>query len=275
MAYNPTSWTDRTVERPLTFTMIDNVDGSVTLVPAEGNIITTGTPITAEKLNKIEQALANAIDKTGDTMMGNLAFDANAHIGSDLVVDGQMKINSAKGLRFQNASSIMFDDWGDISVPSDVTPSAGSSWVVYNYDGTRRLSIPIGTSSTGAYTLTPAPSGNITIGGGINNVIATKTNSTLSLINGWTNYNTSTYEGNGYTKSADGFVTLKGLVKGTIKTVIATLPVGCRPAGRRMFACFAGVAISRVDVHPDGKVEHVTGTADYVSLSNITFLAEN
>jgi hypothetical protein len=275
MAYVPTNWADRTVERPLTFTLIDNVDGSVTLVPAEGNIISSGTPITADKLNKIESALANAIDKTGDTMQGGLSFAPDAHISSDLVVDGQVKVNSSKGLRFQNASSIMMDDWGDIAVPPDVTPSLGSSWVVYNYDGTRRLSIPIGTSSTGAYTLTPAPNGNITIGGGINNVIAPKSDGTLSLINGWTNYNTSTYEGNGYTKSADGFVTLKGLVKGTIKTVIATLPVGCRPEGRRMFACFAGVAISRVDVHPDGKVEHVTGSADYVSLSNITFQAVN
>jgi hypothetical protein len=59
MAYNKRTWTDRTVERPLTFIMQDNGDGTTTLIPSEGSIITTGTPITADNLNNIENGIAD------------------------------------------------------------------------------------------------------------------------------------------------------------------------------------------------------------------------
>jgi len=58
MAYTKNTWTDRSVERPLTFTMVTNTDGSTTLTPAEGTIITSGTPITADKLNNIENGIS-------------------------------------------------------------------------------------------------------------------------------------------------------------------------------------------------------------------------
>lgn len=54
MPYTKTDWKDRVVEKPLTFTMQDNGDGTVTLIPAEGTIVDPGTPITATALNKIE-----------------------------------------------------------------------------------------------------------------------------------------------------------------------------------------------------------------------------
>lgn len=58
MAYNKRVWTDRTVERPLTFTLQTNPDGTTTLIPSEGTIITTGTPITAANLNNLEDGVA-------------------------------------------------------------------------------------------------------------------------------------------------------------------------------------------------------------------------
>lgn len=54
MAYNKNVWSDRIVERPMTFTMQPNEDGTVTLVPAEGTVIQPGTAITANKLNNLE-----------------------------------------------------------------------------------------------------------------------------------------------------------------------------------------------------------------------------
>ena len=64
MTYTKNTWTDRSVERPLTFTMQTNADGSTTLIPSEGTIVTPGTPITADKLNNLEtqydQAYADA-----------------------------------------------------------------------------------------------------------------------------------------------------------------------------------------------------------------------
>jgi hypothetical protein len=57
MAYEPTVWKNRVVERPLTFNMINNPDGTVTLVPAPGVIVESGTPVNAVNLNKLEQGL--------------------------------------------------------------------------------------------------------------------------------------------------------------------------------------------------------------------------
>lgn len=65
MAYERTVWKNREVERPRTFEKIENPDGTITLVPAEGNIIEPGTPIIAENMNNIEQGIEdahNAID---------------------------------------------------------------------------------------------------------------------------------------------------------------------------------------------------------------------
>jgi len=61
MPYTKKVWTDRTVERPLTFIMQNNTDGTITLIPSEGDIITTGTPITATNLNAIETQYDNAM----------------------------------------------------------------------------------------------------------------------------------------------------------------------------------------------------------------------
>lgn len=59
MVYTKKIWTDRTVERPLTFTLQTNPDGTTTLIPSEGTIITTGTPLTADNMNNIENGLAD------------------------------------------------------------------------------------------------------------------------------------------------------------------------------------------------------------------------
>lgn len=55
MAYKKTTWKDRVVERPRTFTLENNPDGSVTLRPAEGEIFEPGVPIIAKNMNNIEE----------------------------------------------------------------------------------------------------------------------------------------------------------------------------------------------------------------------------
>lgn len=61
MAYERTIWKNREVERPRTFTKVDNGDGTITLVPAEGNIIEQGTPIIAANMNNIEDGIEEAL----------------------------------------------------------------------------------------------------------------------------------------------------------------------------------------------------------------------
>jgi hypothetical protein len=76
MAYIPTDWENREVERPRTYIMTDNPDGTVTLTPSEGQVFSAGTPLDASNLNKMEQQIvlndANKVNKSGDTMTGNL-----------------------------------------------------------------------------------------------------------------------------------------------------------------------------------------------------------
>lgn len=57
MAYEPTIWKDRIVEKPKTYTIQNNPDGSITLIPAPGVVTEEGTPVNANNLNKLEQGL--------------------------------------------------------------------------------------------------------------------------------------------------------------------------------------------------------------------------
>ena len=59
MSYTPTEWKDRVVEKPRTFNMQNNPDGTVTLTPAPGTVVQEGTPVNAANLNKIEQGFVS------------------------------------------------------------------------------------------------------------------------------------------------------------------------------------------------------------------------
>jgi hypothetical protein len=65
MPYVPTVWTNREVEKPRTYTLQTNADGTTTLVPAEGTVIAAGTPITADKLNNLEKQYEQAMADVG------------------------------------------------------------------------------------------------------------------------------------------------------------------------------------------------------------------
>ncbi len=57
MNYNKTIWGERQVEYPNRFEKIDNGDGTITLVPAFGNIIQPGTPLSVFNMQKIDNQL--------------------------------------------------------------------------------------------------------------------------------------------------------------------------------------------------------------------------
>lgn len=82
MPYVRTTWSNREVENPRTYTLQDNGDGTTTLVPAEGNVISTGTPITATNMNNIEEYLVllgglTEIIEKGQNSNGNYIRWAN------------------------------------------------------------------------------------------------------------------------------------------------------------------------------------------------------
>lgn len=60
MAYIPNEWKDQQVQRPKTYQMNTNDDGSVTLVDSFGLVTELGTPVNEDYMNHIEQGIAGA-----------------------------------------------------------------------------------------------------------------------------------------------------------------------------------------------------------------------
>lgn len=66
MVYTPLNWKNREVERPRTFQLQNNSDGTVTLIPKEGVIVEPGTPIIADNMNRIEQGIVDVSNAVGN-----------------------------------------------------------------------------------------------------------------------------------------------------------------------------------------------------------------
>lgn len=58
MAYLPNEWKDQVVQRPKTYQINNNDDGSVTLIDSFGLVTELGTPVNADYMNHIEQGIA-------------------------------------------------------------------------------------------------------------------------------------------------------------------------------------------------------------------------
>jgi hypothetical protein len=104
----------------------------------------------------------------------------------------------------------------------------------------------------------------------------------LSLVNGWSTYNTAgaipQYTSPQYTKSADGLVSLRGLIKNSgtpvYDTNIATLPAGFRPSARVLSNGVASGMYTRTDILTTGEIRFMTGSSSWTSLDGITFYAD-
>ena len=160
MPYNKTTWKDRSVESPLRFTMQDNGDGTITLIPNEGTIVEPGTPITAALLNNMEAGIESAARKTENQDMGGFLYSnmriqlpVNTYVGAGGGLD-------CKNSDIINVNSIFMNDaaasdteafqWAKSTTPmGSVDPADYDSLRVYN--GKLYLnSVPIGSSDSGA-----------------------------------------------------------------------------------------------------------------------------
>lgn len=73
MSYQPTVWKDRVVEKPRTFDVTNNPDGSITLEPKPGTVLQEGTPVNAANMNKLEQGLAaHTAEEATETELGHI-----------------------------------------------------------------------------------------------------------------------------------------------------------------------------------------------------------
>lgn len=92
-----------------------------------------------------------------------------------------------------------------------------------------------------------------------------------TFTNSWSNYN-ATHAQAGFTKTPDGVVILRGLVKGGTSGIF-TLPPGYRPDVSRLFAVASNAALGRADVLANGVVQINTGSNTWFSLDGISFPA--
>ena len=66
MGYKGEKWIDHVVTFPGKYTAVDNGDGTWTLTPAFGTVITAGTPLSSTKINSLERRLALMDEFEGD-----------------------------------------------------------------------------------------------------------------------------------------------------------------------------------------------------------------
>jgi hypothetical protein len=120
MTYTKTAWQDRIVQHPLTYSMVDNGDGTYTLTPVPGTVTQAGTPISAANLNKIEQGIADAtataeaaLPKSGGTMTGDQSFSQNnANVkgaGQFLFASGKQRVWILSNAYFDGTNYMRYD----------------------------------------------------------------------------------------------------------------------------------------------------------------------
>lgn len=123
MTYSKTEWKDRVVEKPNTFSVTQHSDGTITLIPAPGQVVERGTPINATNLNKIENALKHISDNFLDKSIGG-DIKGNLNVLGQLFVTGWSKMlifstgeddiyicntKSGKYLRLKDDGSLVYD----------------------------------------------------------------------------------------------------------------------------------------------------------------------
>ena len=106
---------------------------------------------------------------------------------------------------------------------------------------------------------------------------ASVTWSNIPFQSGWVNYNTASFPAGQYTKTSDGVVHLRGLLKsGTTGggSVVGTLPSGFRPKQRLLLYSVNNGEQARIDVLPDGRIVATTAYNGWLSLDAISFMPE-
>lgn len=117
MAYTKTEWKDQNVENPRTYLVRDNGDSTVTLMDAFGTVTELGTPVNAENMNKIEDGIANAVDKdSNQTITGTKVFKGTSPIklgkaGStytevQFTSDGSARLGGLRNIREGNSDNM-------------------------------------------------------------------------------------------------------------------------------------------------------------------------
>lgn len=85
--YERQYWEDRSVEKPLTYLITTNEDGSTTLIPYEGQIYKEGSKTNANRLNHIEEGIEETSLKQTDLITHKYHVEVTTLINSDADIE--------------------------------------------------------------------------------------------------------------------------------------------------------------------------------------------
>lgn len=224
MAYTKQTWTDRKVEKPLTFLMTTNADGSITLTPYPGVVEQEGSQLSASRFNHIEDGIANSVNKAGDTMTGRLNITNKgefAGVSKTRTVNG-IDYTAALGVGADASASIELHDvngtnLGRLDITKDGKFKNFKTGKFLVEEGTSYIDLPLKAGIT------------------VDDLAATAL----------------------YKKSGD-IVSVLGGIKGVTSksTVVATLPEGYRPPCRLyILAACSGQRYCRWMIQTNGDIE--------------------
>jgi hypothetical protein len=101
--YERTNWQDHTVEYPGRYRMTDNGDGTVTLTPVPGEVYTQGTPITAGRMNNIEDRIDELAGIKLEMLWTNTSISSNF---------AAQTVNLSRAVKEGEICIIAYDLWG-------------------------------------------------------------------------------------------------------------------------------------------------------------------
>lgn len=108
MVYQKTEWKDQNVESPRTYSVRQNLDGTITLLDAFGEITEVGTPVNAENMNKIENGIVQ--NESDISKRKFISFEKYRHFtaNGNLIVNLQ-DTDEIIDIRVDSNSNITFD----------------------------------------------------------------------------------------------------------------------------------------------------------------------
>lgn len=131
MAYIKNTWKDQEVERPRTYQMTNNSDGSVTLIDDFGLVTELGTPVNADYMNHIEEGIAQVYEDVAlkdevlfKNQLTNCILSAPngvaTYSGNTITVKQGLKVLISNG---RNADGTLNNI--EYTIPSDIIRSEG------------------------------------------------------------------------------------------------------------------------------------------------------
>lgn len=113
MTFIKTNWQDRIIERPNTYNIEDNIDGSITLTPVTGIVTQEGTPLNANNLNTMEDRIASSLEENKNNLqqqINNLVLEAGDSSTEVLQARSSYSVlNDRLDLNFNNVFAEGFD----------------------------------------------------------------------------------------------------------------------------------------------------------------------